>query len=618
MLIHRKITIVLVVIVAIFAMASYFGLSKTLVPTFDELELHSAMQDIVRAKNGLSSSISTLIRVSEDWGYWDSIHDYMNGKEPNFIEDNLGADSLSLLGQDLNFMAIYNLGNERVWSVFVDSGTDDIIPMNESVIDSTSLDTLLDHQRTSSEIHGLIISGHGPLLVSSQAILRSDDSGPKAGTLIVGRLLDEPFISNLRESAEVQVTLSTLTQQSSDAVRLNTIGIFGQHHEELTETDRVMGQTLHDIHGKAVATLIVRSPRNITGLRQDTTNSVIVMFAILCTVLLVGLWLALRHVIVTPISRLRNQMIRIQRDGDLTARVGTPRSDEIGDLAGSFDDMLQKLDRAKQQYIEQSYNAGMAEVAAGVLHNVRNSLMPVVSDIAEAGESAAASSSANIGRALDEVLDIQVPAERRTKFARYLRVACQDNDDKCEEIQQHIDRAQQQLDQVLEILNEQEAVSHAKPVIERIGLRSVIEEAQRVIPLSTELVVDITLSDTISHIHVDAHRLGLVQVLSNLLLNAYESISRKGMAAGRISIDAELSTDLSEPEVRVSICDSGVGITASDLKQVFERGYTTKRGSGGLGLHWSANTLATMRGRISATSDGSGVGAQFTITLMVA
>jgi hypothetical protein len=61
--------------------------------------------------------------------------------------------------------------------------------------------------------------------------------------------------------------------------------------------------------------------------------------------------------------------------------------------------------------------------------------------------------------------------------------------------------------------------------------------------------------------------------------------------------------------IHLWVKDDGVGITAEDLTRVFERGFSRKGGlARGLGLHWCANSVAGMKGRMSAESDGPGQG----------
>jgi sensor histidine kinase regulating citrate/malate metabolism len=71
-----------------------------------------------------------------------------------------------------------------------------------------------------------------------------------------------------------------------------------------------------------------------------------------------------------------------------------------------------------------------------------------------------------------------------------------------------------------------------------------------------------------------------------------------------------------QPMIRVTVKDSGCGFSLDDENRIFQRGYSSKKGHmSGLGLHWSANALAGMGGRIVAASPGAGQGAQFSVLL---
>ena len=65
--------------------------------------------------------------------------------------------------------------------------------------------------------------------------------------------------------------------------------------------------------------------------------------------------------------------------------------------------------------------------------------------------------------------------------------------------------------------------------------------------------------------------------------------------------------------------DQGEGFDPDRNKKLFERGYSSrKEKSGGLGLHWCANALTLMNGKLALESDGPGLGATAVITLRAA
>jgi two-component system NtrC family sensor kinase len=63
--------------------------------------------------------------------------------------------------------------------------------------------------------------------------------------------------------------------------------------------------------------------------------------------------------------------------------------------------------------------------------------------------------------------------------------------------------------------------------------------------------------------------------------------------------------------------DDGVGIAAANLQRVFDKDFSTKpRDTNyGIGLHWCANAIGALGGRIWAVSDGPGLGASMHLML---
>jgi two-component system NtrC family sensor kinase len=67
--------------------------------------------------------------------------------------------------------------------------------------------------------------------------------------------------------------------------------------------------------------------------------------------------------------------------------------------------------------------------------------------------------------------------------------------------------------------------------------------------------------------------------------------------------------------VLLEVGDNGEGISEENLVKIFTHGFTTKKDGHGFGLHTAANAAAEMHGTMTASSDGPGRGALFTLSL---
>jgi len=151
-------------------------------------------------------------------------------------------------------------------------------------------------------------------------------------------------------------------------------------------------------------------------------------------------------------------------------------------------------------------------------------------------------------------------------------------------------------------------------VTEDVDLREFLQEmmnTSRVLmgDKSVDLVVDVP--ESLPKVHVDSLRLR--QIVNNLLTNAI-----KFTEEGSITVHAEQDED--PAMIRVSVIDTGVGITPDNLPLVFERfrqvdqSHTRRVGGTGLGLSITRQLIQMHGGDITVESE-YGHGSTFTFTI---
>jgi len=113
-------------------------------------------------------------------------------------------------------------------------------------------------------------------------------------------------------------------------------------------------------------------------------------------------------------------------------------------------------------------------------------------------------------------------------------------------------------------------------------------------------------------VRVDKHK--VMQILINLLRNAKHAVEECQRPDPRIGI----AMSRVNGHVQIQITDNGVGIDPKNMAKVFRHGFTTKKNGHGFGLHSGALAAKEMGGALSASSEGPGRGATFTLQLPVA
>ncbi|HEV2828361.1 MAG TPA: ATP-binding protein, partial [Pyrinomonadaceae bacterium] len=125
------------------------------------------------------------------------------------------------------------------------------------------------------------------------------------------------------------------------------------------------------------------------------------------------------------------------------------------------------------------------------------------------------------------------------------------------------------------------------------------EAARHSVTMRTELAADLPL--------IRADRVQLRQVLMNLMLNGMEAMSEKG---GELRIN----TQEQGRDLKVSVSDTGVGIPADKMEDIFNAFVTTKVHGTGMGLSISSTIIESHGGRLWAIAN-PGTGATFLFTL---
>jgi PAS domain S-box-containing protein len=275
----------------------------------------------------------------------------------------------------------------------------------------------------------------------------------------------------------------------------------------------------------------------------------------------------------------------------------------------------------QRQLIDASREAGMAEIATGVLHNVGNVLNSVNVSTQLLADKLAMSRVPSLGKLVELIRteqsrlgDFVTNDERGKRLPEFLdqlhRKLAEDEATLAAELKSLVSG----IAHIKEIVRmQQDCAALPSVVVQPLRPADIMEEALRVNLVSMERhKVDIDRDfDDIEALMLDKHK--VLQILINLIGNAKQATCHPQIEQRQIRLAVKL--DRQSQRVRFEVTDNGVGMSSDILPKLFRHGFTTKKDGHGFGLHSAANAAREMQGDIQAHSDGPLKGSTFTLQL---
>ena len=433
----------------------------------------------------------------------------------------------------------------------------------------------------------------------SLTAVRTQTVGNKTIYIIGGRRLDQNFLASLElpegmrallyKNLEPTFVASALTDANGGVAQADTfqslIEQIQKQPQDLIKTiswdhDPASAETFHAMplkgrNGELLGVLLLgSSARELVQLKREILKiAAVVALAALFIGLLVSWWVSRR--ITRPVEELANGAREVA-SGRWDTKIDVKGSDEIGQLAGAFNEMTGTLASQKEKLVQTERVAAWRELARRLAHELRNPLFP-----------------------------LQITVENLQR-ARQLGP---------QQFQEVFSEATATLKAELANLNTivgrfSDFSKMPTPHFSKVNVNETLREAVRLFePQFTavgkpHITTESFLSDAKPEIDADADLLH--KAFQNLVLNAMDAMPAGGTLSLR-SIDAG-------DTVRLEISDTGKGLTPEECSRLFTPYYTTKQLGTGLGLAIVQSVVSDHHGTISVSSE-EGHGTTFRIEL---
>jgi two-component system, NtrC family, sensor kinase len=607
--IRFKVISLLVALFAVLATVQFLVQQRILLPSFAELEQQAAKTDMERVVSAIRNDLEQLAISARDWGNWSEIYAFAMDRKPTFITDNFNAETLKTL--KVNALAIIDLDGKFVWAGAIALDTGD--PLDIDFIAHGMLPaghTLRAGLRNGTPVTGLLKTNQGPMLAALSPVLDGAGQGPHRGMVMLGRLLTREEVMQIGARAQVNLTMTAAPESDSRSQLTTTL----TEGESIT----VVSKDLADIAGLPLLTMRIEVPRTISERGRATIAYASVFFAGAGIAVLLLLGTMLHRSVLDPLDRMTRHAVAIGQSDDLTSRLDLKRTDELGKLAKEFDRMVERLAAARRELVDQSFDAGIAEMASGVLHNVGNAMTPLSIKATLLQERLRATPVAEFDIALAELGRGASDPVRQADLVEFLQLSSRELARALTSALADVDAMVLQTVIMQKSLAEQMQFSRHGWVMETVRLPELIHHCSENLPTVFGQRLAIEIDGTLEAVGaVRLARTTLQQVFQNVMLNAVEAVRDASPDRGWLRISSSVEADADRERLRIRFSDNGVGIPAEHLTRIFEKGFSTKSREThfGVGLHWSANAMNALGGSIRAESAGHGNGATIELIL---
>ena len=353
--------------------------------------------------------------------------------------------------------------------------------------------------------------------------------------------------------------------------RFTTQTAFNRHLgtvEEFSHSGNMAGQQSNKSTAEA-GEQRVAFRENLYTQFQDSFREALSWSALTAGITALTLSLYLSRRVVIPVRAMTAASQRIS-EGHYDERVQDQGEDELGQLAHSFNQMAEKLEKVEEM---------RRQLIGDVAHELRTPLTTIKGSV----------------EALEDGI---LPATAET-YQLVLHEA---------------DRLNHLVDDLQE-LSRVEAGAYEMN-LSSVELSAITGTIQKRFGYQFEekgIVFESDMPNNLPIIQADEHR--IIQVITNLLTNALHYTPKGG--------EVNLSASLVDETIQIAVKDNGIGIPPEHLKNIFTRFYRVDKsrsrhaGGSGIGLTITKHLVEAHRGEIWVESEGEGMGSAFVFSLPI-
>lgn len=312
---------------------------------YADLEQQQARMERDRAFALINDHNRAVDAILRDYAAWDETYDFASGQRQDYLEVNLGAELYE--NTKIDVMEFFDRDAQYIGGAQLNRSAGELEPISPEVEAAVLRAGIIEETiRTGNATTGYIAAPTTVLMVVTEPILHTDDSGPVGGAMLMVTYLDEGRMAEFSTLFGRPIHMTVPSQSAVDApVAANGVGVI-----RLNESTIAGLTPVADVAGGQIGILSVELPRDIyqNGMRTITSfllSALLIgaVFSALALVLIDRQVLQRMHSIILQVEEIRNS-------GTHHRIEGVTGDDELTGLADSINAMVTEITSANHRY----------------------------------------------------------------------------------------------------------------------------------------------------------------------------------------------------------------------------------------------------------------------------
>jgi sensor domain CHASE-containing protein len=271
----RKTFLILACIFALLTVANYGIMQGLISPSFDGLEQSESERNLKRTLDAFKNELNHLDNLVHDWAAWDDSYEYIQKPTKAYEESSLPEPVF--VNTKSNLIMYFNVAGDVIWGKIYDLEQEKYIKINEFSVKKLSPDhPFLKHENLESAPKGIVITEHGPMMIASRPIVKSDETGPIGGTIMMGFFVKDR-LAKIQSQTGVAFKIQTISNQklpqdAQDAMRHINEGQPNWTNNQGDKFRSVYG-SIKGVNGKPLLLVRADTPKKITEIGTKTIQA---------------------------------------------------------------------------------------------------------------------------------------------------------------------------------------------------------------------------------------------------------------------------------------------------------------------------------------------------------